>query len=64
MMNLGEKSSLLELVKKDSESLRDLLNDFSLIVNTESIPLFCFFEQYRSNVTAVVKQFPLPKYEV
>lgn len=54
-VSLGEHSSLLKIVDKDSEMLADLLHDFSRTVNTMSIPLFCFFEQHKSDVAKVLK---------
>lgn len=54
-VSLGEHSSLLKAVEKDSEMLADLLHDFTRTVNTMSIPLFCFFEQHKSDVTKVLK---------
>ena len=52
---LGEHSSLLKVVEKDSEVLADLLHDFTRTVNTVSIPLFCFFEQHKSDVGKILK---------
>jgi hypothetical protein len=54
-VSLGEHSSLLKVVDKDSEILADLLHDFTRTANTLSIPLFCFFEQHKSDVTKVLK---------
>ncbi|MCJ1269015.1 hypothetical protein MMC22_008903 [Lobaria immixta] len=54
-VSLGEHSSLLKAVDKDSEMLADLLHDFTRTVNTMSIPLFCFFEQHKSDVAKVLK---------
>jgi hypothetical protein len=65
-MNLGEKTSILKIVETDSEPLRDLVYDFSLTVNTVSIPLFCFFEQQATDVAAILrpKKWHHLKYEV
>lgn len=54
-VSLGEHSSLLKIVDKDSEMLADLLHDFTRTVNTLPIPLFCFFEQHKSDVAKVLK---------
>ena len=54
-VSLGEQSSLLKAVEKDSEMLVDLLHDFTRTVNTISIPLFCFFEQHKSDVAKVIR---------
>lgn len=65
-MDLGEKTSILKIVETDSEPLRDLVYDFSLTVNTVSIPLFCFFEQRATDVAAILrpKKWYHLKYEV
>ena len=54
-VSLGEHSSLLKAVEKDSEMLADLLHDFTRTANTMSIPLFCFFEQHKSDVAKVLR---------
>ena len=54
-VSLGEHSSLLKAVEKDSEMLADLLHDFTRTVNTISIPLFCFFEQHKSDVAKILR---------
>ena len=52
---LGEHSSLLKVLDKESEILADLLHDFTRTVNTVAIPLFCFFEQHKSDIAKVLK---------
>ena len=63
---LGEQSSLLTSVEKDSEILNDLVHDFTRVVNKAAIPLFCFFEQQKSDVTKIFKPKHsfLPEYRV
>ena len=63
-VSLGEHSSLLKVVEKDSEMLVDLLHDFTRTVNTMSIPLFCFFEQHKSDIAKVLKFKGLPSFKV
>jgi hypothetical protein len=53
-VHCGVQSSLLKAVEKDSEMLADLLQDFTRTANIESIPLFCFFEQYKSDIGKVL----------
>lgn len=55
-LNIGEQSSLLTTVEKDSEILTDLLYDFVRVANVASIPLFCFFEQHKSDIAKVVQR--------
>ncbi|KAL8937621.1 MAG: hypothetical protein Q9216_004336 [Gyalolechia sp. 2 TL-2023] len=52
---LGEHSSLLKVLDKDSEILTDLLHDFTRTVGAIGIPLFCFFEQHKSDVSKVLR---------
>lgn len=54
-LGCGEDSSLLKSVEKDSEMLNDLLHDFTRTVNTAVIPLFCFFEQHKSDVAKILR---------
>ena len=51
----GEQSSLLKAVEQDSEVLTDLVYDFASTANATSIPLFCFFEQHKSDVAKLLK---------
>ncbi len=62
----GEDSALLKAVEKDSEMLNDLLYDFTRTINIASIPLFCFFEQHKSDIAKIVKPKGsyLPAYRV
>jgi len=55
----AESSSLLRAVEKDSEMLNDLLHDFTRVVNKAAIPLFCFFEQRKSNLARMIKPMDL-----
>ncbi|OBT55313.1 hypothetical protein VE04_04045 [Pseudogymnoascus sp. 24MN13] len=56
----GEMTSLLKAVEKDSEMLNDLVHDFTRVVNRGAIPLFCFFEQKRTDVAKIFK--PINKF--
>lgn len=60
-VGLGEQSSLLKIAEKDSEMLADLLHDFTRTVDSMSMPLFCFFEQHKSDVARVLKPRGLKK---
>ena len=59
-VSFGEQSSLLKFVEKDSEMLADLLHDFTRTVNTISIPLFCFFEQHKTDIAKIIIRFKGP----
>lgn len=50
LFGLGENSNLLRLLKEDSETLRDLLHDFSLLATEAKMRMFCFFEQHESDL--------------
>jgi len=51
----AESTGLLKAVEKDSEMLNDLVNDFTRVVNKAAVPLFCFFEQRKSNLARMMK---------
>ena len=55
MMGIGEKSQILKSVEKDSDALNDMIHDFTRLANASSIPLFCFFEQRKSDAAKLFK---------
>jgi hypothetical protein len=55
MVGIGEKSQILKSVEKDSNALNDMIHDFTRLANTSSIPLFCFFEQHKSDAAKAFK---------
>ena len=53
---LGQgNSKIYDAIALQSQALKDQLNDFVRIVNRQAIPIFCFFEQHRSNLSRIVK---------
>jgi hypothetical protein len=54
-VGFGKKSQILNVVDKDSESLSDLVHDFTRAVITRNIDIFCFFEQHASDISKVLK---------
>jgi len=52
---VGEHSSLLKAVEPDSDMLSDLMHDFTRTANLASIPVFCFFEQHKSDVGKIIR---------
>jgi hypothetical protein len=67
MINHGEQSNLLKAIEKDSEMLGDLLHDFTRVAIQHYISIFCFFEQYKSDVGRLLKPRrggPWPNYKV
>jgi hypothetical protein len=65
-LGFGEESLLLKVVQQDSEMLRDLIQDFTRTINRSSVPLFCFFEQQKSDITRLIKSKTslIPAYKV
>jgi|SRR5271170_3537378 len=55
-VGLGSEDSILKDLRQDSESLRDTLYNFTLLVNKMSILITCFFEQHE---TDYLKRFGL-----
>lgn len=47
-VGFGERHTLLPVVEKDSDFLAELLQDFTRIANIHLIPLFCFFQGFKS----------------
>lgn len=51
----GEDSKLIECTSKDSEVLNDVIDDFALMARNQGVPIFCFFEQHKSDIAKVVR---------
>ena len=49
-------NSLINQINLGSESLRDLLYDFCLLINRNSIPVFCFFEQHSTDLGRIARR--------
>ena len=49
-VGLGVNSGLLKLLEEGSETLKDLLADFSSLAREVNMQMFCFFEQHESDV--------------
>lgn len=49
-------TNLIREIRDGSESLKDMLYDFCNVLNTESIPLFCFFEQRKTDISQIAKR--------
>jgi hypothetical protein len=66
MFGQAESKNLLGAVEKDSDMLNDLVHDFTRVVNKAAIPLFCFFEQRKSNLARLFKPMDkgLPQFRV
>ena len=53
---LGQgNSKIYEVIAPQFQTLKDQLNDFVRIVNRQAIPIFCFFEQHKSNLSKILK---------
>ena len=48
-LGLESEDSILEDLRDDTASLRDLLYEFTLWANRFSLKIVCFFEQYRTD---------------
>ena len=62
-VGVGTESSLVKLLADDSETLRDLLQDFSILARDTNMRLFCFFEQHKSNLMKLLPKQPFFKEE-
>ena len=57
-VGLGANSGLLRLLEEGSETLRDLLADFSSLAREANMQLFCFFEQHESDIAKLLFKGP------
>ena len=48
-LGFGSEDSILKDLREDSESLRDLLYEFTLWANRAPLELVCFFEQLKTD---------------
>jgi hypothetical protein len=69
---LGPDTQLLNILRKDSDRLREIFNDFAMLANEMGLDLICFYELYPTNIsyrrgvlqylissTSLVSSFPL-----
>jgi hypothetical protein len=64
---VGQRSQLLDALEPQSNVLDDIVRRFTLLANDMGIPLCCFFEQRKTDITAIVRHFVIPffpRYEV
>ena len=54
MAGVGDKSALLDVVKEDSDMLKDIIREFTEVAIKFDIQLYCFYEQSATNIAAVV----------
>ena len=59
-------TSLVNQISSGSESLKDVLYDFCLLINQSLISLFCFFEQHKTDLAKIARRklFLFPTYRV
>lgn len=49
-LGLGPDTSLLNLLRKDSDHLREIFSDFAVLANEMSLDLTCFHEKYPTQI--------------
>ncbi|MCJ1464534.1 hypothetical protein MMC07_003147 [Pseudocyphellaria aurata] len=65
MVGFGMNSGLVKLLEEDSETLKDLLDDFVALAKEASMRLFCFFEQHESDMMRLIsKNVPIKHKEI
>ncbi|KAL6722060.1 hypothetical protein ACLMJK_001165 [Lecanora helva] len=62
-VGLGVNSGLLRLLEEGSETLKDLLSDFSSLAREVNMQLFCFFEQHESDIANLAIKSPHLKHK-
>ena len=55
LASFGENSKLMRCTSKDSDVLCDIVDELSLMARHHDIPMFCFFEQYKSDIAKVIR---------
>ena len=60
-VGLGVNSGLVRVLEEGSETLKDLLSDFSALARESNMHLFCFFEQHASDLINLIFKGPHPK---
>ena len=64
-VGLGTNSGLVKLLEEGSETLKELLHDFSMLAGEARMRLFCFFEQHESDVAKMLsKKAPVTHREI
>ena len=62
-VGLGVNSGLLRVLEEGSETLKDLLSDFSALARETNMHLFCFFEQHASDMINLIFKGSHPKHK-
>ena len=62
-VGLGVNSGLLRVLEEGSETLKDLLSDFSALARESNMHLFCFFEQHASDMINLIFKGSHPKHK-
>ena len=60
-LGVGVNSGLLRMLEEGSETLKDLLSDFSALARESNMQLFCFFEQHASDLMTLFFKGSHPK---
>lgn len=55
-VGLGVNSGLVKLLEEDSQTLKDLLDDFVALAKEAGMRLFCFFEQHESDMMKLLSK--------
>lgn len=63
-VGLGMNSGLVKLLEEDSQTLKDLLDDFVALAKEASMRLFCFFEQHESDMMKLLHKNVPVKHKV
>lgn len=63
-VGLGTNSGLVKLLEEDSETLKDLLDDFVSLAKEANMRLFCFFEQHETDMMRLISKNSLFHHKV
>ena len=52
---LGQANAkIYDVIAPNSQALKDQLHDFVRIVNRQAIPIYCYFEQHKANLSKIL----------
>ncbi|EPS42862.1 hypothetical protein H072_3143 [Dactylellina haptotyla CBS 200.50] len=57
---IGQRSQLVDSLEPQSDFLEDIVRSFSQLANDIRIPLRCFFEQRKTDVSAIIRAYMPP----
>ena len=54
---VGQRSRLIDSLEPHNDFLNDIVSQFSRLANETNIPLCCFYEQRKTDVSLIVRKY-------